>query len=198
MRTGSRRHLTWSRIGAAISVALIAFGVLTALLPHHTGSAPTLMPVPPTTLNNRVANLGDRTLAAPQTAVQQVAVRFVTACDTTDPAQPHGDVATQAALAPSLVLPHDVAEPAAWKSETRSTTVALDPPGQPVTERGDTVAVIVTGTISVTADSGPAQRVPIAERIALRPLNDDHSAGDHSIGNRETSGWHVVGVEVGA
>ena len=198
MRTGPLRHLTWSRIGAAISVALIAFGALTALLPHHTGSAPTLMPVPPATQNNRVANLGADALAAPQVAAQQVAERFVTACDTTDPAQPDGDVATQAALAPGLVLPHDVAEPAAWKSEDRATTVALDPPGQPVQERGDTVAVIVTGTMTVTSDSGPAQRVPIAERIALRPLNDDHSAGDHSIADRGASGWRVVGVEVGA
>jgi hypothetical protein len=193
MRKVPLHRLRWSRIGAAISVALIAFGALTALLPHHTGSAPTLMPVPPATQNNRVANFGTRALAAKQIAAQQVAVRFVTACDTTDPAQPNGDVATQAALAPGLVLPHDVAEPAAWKSEDRATTVSLDPSGQPVAERGGMVAVIVTGTMTVTTDSGSAQRVPIAERIALRPLNDGHSAGDPG-----ASGWRVVDVEVGS
>ena len=198
MRTGPLRHFTWSRIGAAISVALIAFGALTALLPHHGASAPTLMPVTPATQNNRVANFGADALAAPQVAAQQAAERFVTACDTTDPTRPDGDVATQAALAPGLVLPRDVAEPAAWKSEDRTTTVALNAPGQPVVEGADTVAVIVTGTMTVTPDSGPAQRVPITERIALRPLNDDHSAVDHSIGDRGTSGWRVVGVEVGA
>ena len=91
-----------------------------------------------------------------------------------------------------------MAEPAAWRTEDRATTVALDAPGQPVAERGDTVAVIVTGTMTVTSDSGPAQLVPLAERIALRPLKDDHSAGEDSIGDRRASGWRVVGVEVGA
>ncbi len=101
--------------------------------------------------------------------------RFVTACDTTDPAQPDGDVATEAALAPGLVL-------TARRGASR-------PPGGPrIAPRrwrsmrpdnrwqnaGDTVAVIVTGTMTVTSDSGPPQRVPLVERIALRPLNDDH------------------------
>ena len=96
-----------------------------------------------------------------------MAVRFVTACDTTDPAQPDGDVATETALAAGLVVPHEVVEPAAWSTEDRATTVVLDPPGQPVAERGDTVAVIVTGTMTVTSDSGPPQIVPLAETITL-------------------------------
>ena len=119
-------------------------------------------------------------------------MRFVTACDTTDPAQPDGDVATETALAPGLVVPH-VVGPATWSTEDRATTVVLDPPGQPVAERGDTVAVIVTGILTVTSDSAPPQIVPLAETIMLHPVADDHSAGD-----RGGFGWRVVGVEVGA
>ena len=145
----------------------------------------------------RVANvpaheLPAQVLAAQQTSAQQVAVRFVTACDTTDPAQPEGDVATETALAPGLVVPH-VAGPATWRTEDRATTAVLDPPGHPVAERGDTVGVIVTGTMTVTSDSAPPQIVPLAERIMLHPAADDHSAAD-----RGASEWRVVGVEVGA
>lgn len=190
MRRVMPRCFTWSRAGAAICVALIAFGAVTALLPHHAGSRPIPTAAPDAMTGGRVANapaheLPAQVLAAQQTAAQQVAVRFVTACDTTDPAQPEGDVATETALAPRLVVPH-VVEPAAWSTEDRSTTVVLDPPGQPVAERGDTVAVIVTGTMTVTSDSGPPQIAPLDETIALRPINDDGS------------GWRVVGVEVGA
>ena len=41
--------------------------------------------------------------------------------------------------------------------------MVLDPPGQPVAGRGDTVAVIVTGIMTVTSDSGPP-----ADRAARR------------------------------
>jgi len=146
----------------------------------------------------RVANEPVQKVAAPlvaaqRTAAQQVAVRFVTASDTTSPAQPEGDVATEAALAPDLVLPHDVVWPAAWRTEDRATTVVLDPPGQPVAERGDTVAVIVIGTMTVTSDSGPPVIVPLAEKIRLRLSPNSHSAA-----HRGGSAWQVVGVEVGA
>ena len=193
MSPATRRHLMWSRVGVALSVGLIAFGAVVALPSHHhAGAGPALMPVPGA-MAGRVANLPVQMLAA-----QQTAERFVTACDTTDPAHPAGDVATEAALAPGLEVTHDVVEPAAWSSEDRATKVALDAPGQPVTEHGDTVAVIVTGTMTVTSDSGPPQVVPVAERIALHPLNHDHSVGDQSAGDRGASGWQVVDVEVGA
>ncbi|MGO8862453.1 MAG: hypothetical protein ACLQRH_17075 [Acidimicrobiales bacterium] len=192
MRRATLRQLTWSRVGVAISVALIAFGAVTALLPHHTVAPPPPVPVPQDTAG-RGATGSHKELGAQETAAQEVAERFVTACDTTDPAQPNGDVATEAVLAPALAVPHDIVEPVAWRTEHRATTVALDAPGQPVAERGDTVAVIVTGTMTVTSDSGPTQLVPLAERVSLRPLNDDHSNGDRGV-----PGWQVVGVEVGA
>ena len=184
------RRFTWSRAGVTICVALIAFGALTALLPHHAGPRPVPVPVPGAVAGDRVADVPAEELppplvAARQTAAQQVAVRFVTACDTTDPAQPDGNVATETALAPGLVVPH-VVRPAAWGTEDRSTTVVLDPPGQPLAGRGDTVGVIVSGIMTVTSDSGPPQIAPLAETIALRPINDGGL------------GWRVVGVEVGA
>ena len=177
------RHLTWSRIGVALSVGLIAFGAVVALLPHHHDAEPPPMSLPRGTVGDRVANLRAQELAARRTAEQ-----FVIACDTTDPAHPGGDLATETALAPGLVVPHDVAWPALWKTEDRRTTVVLDPPGQPVAEPGDTVAVIVTGIMTVTSDSGPPAAVPVAERIALHRSPDDGGA----------SSWGVVDIEVGA
>ena len=155
MRSATQRRLTWSRVAVAICVALIAFGAVTALLPRHAGSRPTATPVPNARAGGGVASVAGQKFAAPlvaaqQTAAQQVAVRFVTVCDTTDPAHPDGDVATEATLAPRLVVPRDMVEPAAWRTEDRATTVVLDAPGQPVAQRGDTMAVIVTGTLIVT------------------------------------------------
>ena len=201
MRRATQRRFTWSRAGVTICDALIAFGAVTALLPHHTESRPTPTAAPNAMTGGRVATvpvheLPAQVVAAQQKAAQQVAVRFATACDTTDPARPDGNVAIEAALAPGLVVPQ-VVEPAAWRTEDRATTVVLDPPGQPLAERGDTVTVIVTGTMTVTSDSGSPQIVPLAERIMLHPVNDDHSSGDHSTGDRGPSGWQVVGVEVG-
>ena len=172
------RHLTWSRVGVAVSVALIAFGAVVALLPrHHAAAGPLLVPVAGGRQGNRLSDLGAQELAA-----QQTAERFVIACDTTDPANPAGDVATETALGPGLVVPHDVVWPAAWRTEDRRTTVVLDPPGQPLAERGDMVAVIVTGTMTVTSDSGPPQIVPLAERIALHlyPMMVEPPAGRSS------------------
>jgi hypothetical protein len=194
-------RLTWSRAGVAISVAVITFGAADALLPRSAVPSQAPIAVRGTVTGDRVANLPAQMLAARQTAAQQVAaqqvaVRFVIACDTTNPAQPHGDVATETALAPGLVR-HDVSEPPAWRIEERATTVTLDPPGQPVGERGQTVAVIVTGTMTVTSDSAPPQIVPIAERIALRPFKNDHSAGD-AVGGPRASSWQIVDVEVGS
>ncbi len=176
------RHLTWSRVGVAVCVGLIGFGALVALLPHHQAAAgPTLMPAPGGREGGQLSNVRAQELAA-----QQVAERFVTACDTTDPAQPAGDVATETALAPGLVVPRAVVGPAAWRTESRRTTVVLDPPGQPVAQPGGRVAVIVTGIMTVTSDSGLPEAVPVAERIAL-----------HLSPGGEASGWRVVDVGVG-
>jgi hypothetical protein len=189
MSPATLRYPTWSRVGVAVCVGLIAVGAVVALLPqHHTWAGPTRMPISRGKEDDRLANLPAQMLGAEQTAEG-----FVTACDTTNLAHPDGDMATEAALAPGLVLPHDAVGPAAWSTEDRATTVVLDPPGPPVAERGDTVAVIVTGMMTVTSDSGPPQLVPLAERIALHALHDDRSAGDRGV-----SGWRVVDVEVGA
>ena len=114
------RRLTKSRVGVAVCIGLIVFGAVTALLPRHAESRPTPAPVPNAIAGGGATNVDRQKLATPlvaaqQTAAQQVAVRFVAACDTTGPAQPKGDVATEAALAPGLVLPQDVVRPAAWQ-----------------------------------------------------------------------------------
>ena len=127
------------------------------------------------------------TSGAEELAVQQMAERYVIACDTTDPAHPAGDLATETALAPSLDVSRDVVVPAAWSTEDRRTTVTLDPPGPPVAEHGGAVAVIVTGIMTVTSDSGPPAAVPVAEKITL-----------HLSPGAAESSWRVVGLEVGA
>ena len=176
----SLRHVTWSRVGVAVCVGLIAYGAVTALLPHD--AVPPPVPLPRGTAGDGSANQ-----RAEELAVQQAAERYVIACDTTDPTHPAGDLATETALAPSLDVSHDVVVPTAWSAEDRRTTVTLDPPGPPVAEHGGAVAVIVTGIMTVTSDSGPPAAVPVAERITLHPTP----------GGGESS-WRVVGVEVGA
>ena len=171
-------------------VGLVAFGAVTALLPRNVSPRLVPAPVSGTIAGLRAANVAAQLVTAQPTAAQQVAVRFVTASDTTDPAQPEGNVAIETALAPGLAVPH-VVRPEAWVAEDRRTTVVLDPPGHPVAGRG-AVAVIVTGR-TVTTDTAPPQIVPLDERILLDRVADDHSAGD-----RGGSGWRVVGVEVGA
>jgi len=182
------RRLTWSKFGITVSVGLIIFGTLVAVLPHHQTSVPPPMPVPGGRPGGVVVGASARASAAQQAAAQQVAEQFVTACDTTDPLHPTGDVATETALAPALALPHAVTWPAVWMAEDRRTTLVLDPPGQPVTESGGQMAVIVTGVMTVTSDAGPSAAVPVTEKVTLRPS----PAGSGS------SGWLVTGVEVGA
>ena len=95
MNPAGQRHLTWSRVGVAVCVGLIAYGAVVALLPRHHDAVPPPMPLPRGTAGDRGANQ-----RAEELAVQQVAERFVIACDTTDPAHPAGDLATETALAP--------------------------------------------------------------------------------------------------
>lgn len=193
MTGSSLRRLTWSKFGIAVSVGLIIFGTLVAVLPHHQTSVPSPMPVPGGRPGGVVVGASARASAAQQVAAQQVAtqetaVQFVTACDTTDPLHPTGDIAAETELAPALALPHAVTWPAVWTAEDRHTTLVLDPPGQPVTEPGGQVAVIVTGVMTVTSDAGPSAAVPVTEKVTLRLS----PAGSGS------SGWLVTGVEVGA
>lgn len=155
------------------------------------------MPFRKGTASDRLSGQGAQARAA-----QQVAVAFVVACDTTDRAHPAGDIATQTALAPTLVLSHALG-PALWGTEDRATTVALDPPGQPIARGGHVVAVVVTGVMTVTTDAGPSVSVPLVERITLRPLAKGQAAGEgagdpRAVADGGASRWQVSGVEVGA
>ena len=182
------RRLNWSKFGIAVSVGLIIFGTLVAVLPRHQPSVPPPMSIPGGRPGGVGVGASARASAAQQVAAQQVAEQFVTVCDTTDPLHPTGDVAAETELAPALALPHAVTWPAVWMAEDRRTTLVLDPPGQPVTESGGQVAVIVTGVMTVTSDAGPSAAVPIAEKVTLHPPPAGHGK----------SGWLVTGVEVGA
>jgi hypothetical protein len=207
------RGLTRTRAILAISTVLIVFGALDALGTHHatSGSPPDTSAMAPNRATVRpeqsahrapvrqsaAQQMAAKQNAAQRVAIQNVAARFVIACDTTDPAQPQGDQATEAALAPGLV-PHNVVEPAATSTEDRATTVTLDASGQPVPGRHGTVAVIVTGTMSVTSDTSPPQRVPIVAKVTLRPRTSVPTTGGQPETASDVSGWQVVGVEVGA
>lgn len=187
------RRLTWSKFAIAVSVGLIIFGTLVAVLPRQTTSVPPPMPIPGGRPGGVAVGASARASAAQQVAAQQVAVQqtaeqFVTACDTTDPLHPTGDIATETELAPALAFPHAATWPALWTAEGRHTTVVLGPPGQPMAESGGQVAVIVTGVMTVTSDAGPPAAVPVTEKVTLRPS----PAGSGS------SGWLVTGLEVGA
>ncbi len=187
--TASRvRRLTWSKFGVAVSVGLIIFGTLVAVLPHHQTSVPPAMPIPGGRPGSEATIASGREQAAQQVAAQQIAEQFVTACDTTDPSHPTGDIAAETELAPALAVQHIVTWPVVWTAEDRRTTLALDPPGQPVTESGGQVTVIVTGVMTVTSDAGPSAAVPVTEKVTLR----------RSPAGSGSSGWLVTGVEVGA
>lgn len=192
-----RCRRTWSRLGTAACVALIVTGAVVAVGPEHRGALPPPVPLRKGMASDRLSGQGAQARAA-----QQVAVAFVVACDTTDRAQPAGDLATQTTLAPTLVLSHALG-PALWGTENRATTVALDPPGQPIERGGDEVAVVVTGIMTVTTDAGPRASVPLVERITLRPVANGHAAGEgaggpRAVANGGASRWQVSGVEVGA
>ena len=163
MSPATLRHLTWSRVGVAVCVGLIAFGAVVALLPHHHhGRARRRCPFPEGQQDDRVANLPCPGAGGP---ADSRAVRHRLRHDRSGASRratwPPRPLSLRGWCTPRR------GGPAAWSTEDRRTTVALDPPGQPVAERGDTVAVIVTGIMTVTSDSGPPQLVPVAERIAL-------------------------------
>lgn len=176
------RKITPARVATACCAGLIGFGMADAVVPHDSPSS-SVLSAPP-------SGHGRSTRAkAWVSEAQEVAVRFVTACDTSSAAAPSGDSATEAALAPGLSVPHRPSWPAAWTTESRHTTVALDPPGPPVLKARGVVAVEVTGVMTVTSNSAPPQLVPVSETVLLRP-----AAG----ATTGVSGWLVDGVEVGS
>lgn len=185
MNRALARKMTPARVGTACCAALIAFGVVDAVLPHGAPNSAVLSASP-----SRHGQPSPKTESA--SGAQEVAVRFVVACDTTSPAAPSGDVATEAALAPRLAGSDHPAWPAAWTAETRHTTVALDPPGPAEHKANRTVAVEVTGVMTVTSNTSPPELVPVAETILLRPTTTTGS------GARGGSTWLVENVEVGA
>jgi hypothetical protein len=193
------RRLTRARVGAALSVALIVFGVIDATLPRHpgfpqhTGGLASAPPVPALQHAARGA-----AAASSDTAAQDVAERFVIAADTTDPTHPEGDIVTQSTLAPELTSPHDLSWPVAWSTEQRHTTVVLDPPGPPLAESGGQVAVVLVGIMTVTTDNGPPTAVPLTDRVALRLVPGSAVSGDAVHGGRESLYWVVTSVEAGS
>lgn len=181
--TASRvRWLTWAKVGAALSGALIVFGVIDAALPgRRPGSEAAVSPQH----HGAAVTLS----ASSEAAAEEVAAAFVAATDTTDPAQPGGDVVTASALAPGLSNPKSMSWPLSWTEEERRTTVVLDAPGPPMAEAGGQLSVIVTGVMTVSTDDGPPTEVPLVERVTLRPT---------PFGAVHGSRFLVSGVEAGA
>ena len=185
MRRALARNTTPTRVATVCCAGLIAFGVVDAVLPHGAPSSAVVTASP-----SGHSQPSSKTESA--SGAQEVAVRFVIACDTTSPAAPSGDVAIESALAPRLASSVHPAWPAAWTAENRHTTVALDPPGSPVHKANRTVAVEVTGVMTVTSNTSPPQLVPVAETVFLQPTATTGSSA------RSGSAWLVESVEVGA
>ena len=185
MNSALTRKITPTRVATVCCAGLIAFGVVDVVLPHGAPSSAVVTASP-----SGHSQPSSKTESA--SGAQEVAVRFVIACDTTSPAAPSGDVATEAALAPRLASSDHPAWSAAWTAENRHTTVALDPPGSPVHKANRTVAVEVTGVMTVTSNTSPPEFVPVAETVLLRPTA---TTGSGAPGG---SAWLVENVEVGA
>ena len=182
MNRALARKITPARVATVCCAGLIGFGVVDAMVPHDSASS-SVLSTPPS--GHGRSTLSEAWVSEPQ----EVAVRFVTACDTTSAVAPSGDSAVEAALAPGLAIPRRPPWPAAWTTESRHTTVALDPPGPPVRKPGGVVAVEVTGVMTVTSNSAPPQLVPVTETVLLRPTVGETTG---------VSGWVVDGVEVGS
>ena len=188
MTTGWHRHLTWGRVGIAVSAGLIVFGIVDAALPHHPRSS--TAGASSSSGGHGATSMTSRDVAAQDTAAGRVAEEFVAATDTTGPEDPEGDVAIEAALAPQLAFGHSVSWPAAWTAEQRRTTIVLDPPGPVLSVASGRVTVIVTGTMIVTSDVAPPTSVPISERVML-----GHAPESPVLRDRPPGGWVVTGVE---
>lgn len=183
MTAGRGRRLTWSKVGAALSGALIVFGVVDAAVPgRRPGSEQATSAAAP----RHGAGI---TLSASSEAAEAVAQRFITASDSTDPAHPAGDVVTASALAPGLRNPKSVSWPLSWTAEERRTTVVLYALGPPMAEAGGRLTVVVTGVMTVSTDGGPPTEVPLVERVTLRRTPESAVDGSRFL---------VSGVEAGA
>ena len=188
MTIGWHRHLTWGRVGIAVSAGLIVFGIVDAALPHHLRSS--MVGASSGSGGHGATSIATGGVAAQDTAAGRVAEEFVAATDTTGPEDPEGDVSIEAALAPQLAFGHSVSWPAAWTTQQRRTTVVLDPPGPALSVASGQVTVIVTGTMTVSSGTAPPTSVPISERVVLRHVPEGAVPKD-----RPPGGWVVTGVE---
>ena len=210
MTVGKAPRVTWSRLGIALSMGLVVFGVIDASFPHPTlpsdaasGLGPQTHPEP------QMASAGTKPITAmplrsmplksqAATAAQSVAEQFVVAMDTTDPTHPEGNTSERALLAPGLTVPRQLAWPEAWVAENRRTTVVLDPPGPAVGVGGDQVAVVVTGRMVVTTIAGPSTEVPVDERVTLH-LIKPHLITLRLIGTKRSAPrWVVTNIGTGS
>jgi hypothetical protein len=180
---GKAPRVTWSRVGIALSMGLVVFGVIEASLPRPTLPSAAVSGLGPQTRPDpHMASAGTKPITAvplrsrADAAAQSAAEQFVVATDTTDPTHPEGDAAERALLAPGLTVPRQLAWPEAWVAEERRTTVVLDPPGPAVAAGAGQVAVVVTGRTVVTTDAEPSTEVPVDERITLRLIGPTGSA----------------------
>jgi len=212
---GKAPRVTWSRLGIALSIGLVVFGVIEASLPLPT--------VPRATIPNYVVpGLGPQTRPDPHVAstrsktgtavrlrsvpfqaqadgsVQSVAVRFVVATDTTDPTHPEGDAAERALLAPGLTVPRQLAWPEAWVAENRRTTTVLDPPGPAVGVGAGEVAVVLTGRMVVTTVAGPSTEVPVDERVTLHLITPRFIGSPGAVGAGSAPHWVITNVGTGS
>ena len=179
MTVGKAPRVTWSRLGIALSIGLVVFGVIDASLPHPTLPSDAVSGLGPQTHPDpQMASAGTKPITAVPlqsmplksqavTAAQSAAEQFVVATDTTDSTHPEGDAADRALLAPGLTVPRQLAWPEAWVVENRRTTTVLDPPGPAVRVGAGQVTVVLTGRMVVTTVAGPSTEVPVDERVTL-------------------------------
>jgi hypothetical protein len=191
MTRANRPRLTWSRLGIGISIGLVLFGAIDAVLPHSAHSVAQISGVGPhETPDSAITTAATPVVSIQNSAAQRVAEKFIEATDTTDPTHPGGDTAERAGLAPALAVPKRLAWPEAWVAENRRTMVELDPPGPVVAVGSGEVAVVVTGRTVVTTDSGQTSEVPVDERITLRPVGPS--------GTPNASSWVVTRIGSGS
>ncbi len=210
MTAGEAPRVTWSRLGIALSIGLVVFGVIDASLPHPTLPSDAVSGLGPQTHPDpQMASAGTKPITAmplrsmplrsqAATAAQSVAEQFVVATYTADPTHPEGDAFERALLAPGLTVPRQLAWPEAWVAEDRRTTVVLDPPGPAVGVGAGQAAVVVTGRMVVTTIAGPSTQVPVDERVTLH-LIKPHLITQRLIGpTGSTLHWVVTNVGTGS
>ena len=200
MTVGKAPRVTWSRLGIALSIGLVVFGVIDASLSHPTLPSDAVSGLGPQTHpDSHAASTGTKPITAVPlrsrevTAAQSAAEQFVVATDTTDPTHPEGNTSERALLAPGLTVPRQLAWPEAWVAENRRTTTVLDPPGPAVGVGTGQVAVVLTGRMVVTTITEPSTEVPVDERVTLRLIG---SPGAVAAGNAPH--WVVTNVGTGS